>query len=70
VQGFSYRLWDTVKVEIVESGNFHRFMAHGDLKAKLLATRDAELVEAAKGDRIWGYGFAEKNAEANRMYGA
>ena len=32
----------------------------------LLATGERELVEASPLDRIWGVGFAEKDAERNR----
>lgn len=32
----------------------------------LLATGERELVEAAPGDRVWGVGFKEKDAERNR----
>lgn len=36
------------------------------LKDMLLATGDRELVEASPFDRIWGVGFAAKDAEGNR----
>lgn len=38
----------------------------GNLRMWLLATGERELVEASPMDRIWGIGFAEKNAGANR----
>jgi ribA/ribD-fused uncharacterized protein len=36
------------------------------LRALLLATGERELVEAAPGDRVWGIGFAEREAGARR----
>jgi hypothetical protein len=54
----------------VEEGSYHKFM-HSlleteDLKAKLLATGNRELVETSPIDRIWGVGFGEEDAEENR----
>lgn len=47
----------------------HKFTLSEDaknLKKWLLETGDRELVEASPMDRIWGVGFAAKNADANR----
>ena len=57
-------------MRIVEEGNYLKFTASEDaedLRAMLLATGERELVEASPRDRIWGVGFAEKNAENNRV---
>lgn len=57
------------KLDIVTEGNYHKFTVSEDaanLRSLLLATGDRELVEASSLDRIWGVGFAEKNAGANR----
>jgi ribA/ribD-fused uncharacterized protein len=43
-----------------------KFTQSEKLREFLLATGDAELVEAAANDRLWGVGFAEQHAEANR----
>lgn len=59
----------TDKFDIVVQGNVHKFTMTEDaknLRAWLLATGDRELVEASPMDRIWGVGFGEKNAGANR----
>lgn len=64
VKGFSKLRWDTVKEGIVEKGNFYKFLSP-DLRRRLLATGDAQLVEASPTDRIWGIGFNKKDAEAN-----
>lgn len=56
-------------MRIVTEGNVHKFTFSEDadsLRAQLLATGDRELVEASPRDRIWGVGFAERNAGANR----
>jgi len=48
----------------------HKFTLSEDaenLRAQLLATGERELVEASPMDRIWGVGFAERNAGANRQ---
>lgn len=57
------------KLQIVIDGNYHKFTASEDadnLRNMLLATGKRELVEASPRDRIWGVGFTEKNAHANR----
>ncbi|KAI4930808.1 uncharacterized protein J4E92_004641 [Alternaria infectoria] len=61
--------WVTEKLEIVKQGSYHKFTISEDaenLRRMLLATGDRELVEASPHDRIWGVGFAEKDAEKNR----
>jgi len=57
------------KLEIVTQGNYHKFTVSEDaetLRGMLLATGERELVEASPHDRIWGVGFAEKDARRNR----
>lgn len=59
----------TDKLRIVEEGNYHKFTISDDaenLRGMLMATGERELVEASPRDRIWGVGFAEKNACKNR----
>jgi ribA/ribD-fused uncharacterized protein len=70
VKNFNEDEWRRNRERIVEEGSYHKF-AHSlveeeDLKAKLLATGDGELVEASPRDRIWGIGFSEQNATQNR----
>lgn len=65
----SGELTGTDKLDIVAQGNMHKFTISEDaqnMKRWLLATDDRELVEASPMDRIWGVGFAEKDAGANR----
>ena len=57
------------KLRIVEEGNYLKFTVSDDaaaLRAMLLATGERELVEASPMDRIWGVGFAAKNAPMKR----
>jgi predicted NAD-dependent protein-ADP-ribosyltransferase YbiA (DUF1768 family) len=57
------------KFDIVVQGNMHKFTLCEDaenMRKWLLATGDRELVEASPMDRIWGVGFAAKDAGANR----
>ena len=57
------------KLRIVEEGNYHKFTISEDadnLRAMLLATGDRELVEASPRDKIWGIGYAEKDAGYKR----
>jgi ribA/ribD-fused uncharacterized protein len=47
-------------------GNYLKYSQDEELKQKLLATGERELVEASPRDRIWGVGFEAKYAGANR----
>jgi ribA/ribD-fused uncharacterized protein len=69
VKNFDAQVWDERKLGIVEQGNWYNFMASHDaerLKGWLLATGERELVEASPYNRVWGIGFAERNAAASR----
>jgi len=44
-----------------------KFGQNARLRAALLATGEAELVEAAPDDRIWGIGFSEQDAPGARQ---
>ncbi|KAG9206896.1 hypothetical protein G6514_000186 [Epicoccum nigrum] len=69
VRNFDNALWDEKKFDIVVQGNMYKFTIAEDaenLRAWLLATGDRMLVEASPSDRVWGVGFTEKNAGANR----
>lgn len=58
------------KSRIVEEGNYLKFTVSEDaerLRRMLLGTGVRELVEASPMDRIWGIGFGERNAGANRQ---
>jgi len=48
--------WDRVKDDIMLEALRAKFTQHEGLKSKLLATRDARLVEHTKNDRYWADG--------------
>ena len=63
VKNFDQAIWDQCKFNIVNSGNFFKFTHNIDLKKKLLATGDTQLVEASPFDRVWGIGINAATAE-------
>lgn len=78
VSNFSHEVWDANREEIVYKGNLLKFTkpfvddgdgdgSNNDLLSKLLETGDRELVEASPYDQIWGIGFKDVDAEANRQ---
>jgi ribA/ribD-fused uncharacterized protein len=50
----------------VAKGCYYKFSQTKKIRDILLNTGDLELVEASPYDRIWGIGFKEEDAEANR----
>ncbi|KAH7087333.1 hypothetical protein FB567DRAFT_621104 [Paraphoma chrysanthemicola] len=68
VKGFNEYKWTRVKSRVVRVGNWYKFTdsRNEGLKEVLLGTGERELVEAAKGDRVWGIGFGEGEAEGRR----
>lgn len=58
VRGFEPSTWDAAKRSIVTVGNLAKFTQHRRLRAFLLDTGDAVLVEASPLDQIWGIGLA------------
>lgn len=59
--------WERVKFETVVQGSWLKFEGgEGWLRERLLATGERELVEASPGDRVWGVGFGEAEAEGRR----
>jgi ribA/ribD-fused uncharacterized protein len=66
VPNFSDEVWKRERYGIVLQGNLLKFSQSDELKGKLLATGDRELVEASPRDRIWGIGFGKVKAGQNR----
>ena len=66
VPNFDEDIWVAHRFEIVKWGNYLKFSQNKELKELLLGTGERELVEASPRDKIWGVGFAAKNAEENR----
>ncbi|KAI6836313.1 hypothetical protein KC332_g14352 [Hortaea werneckii] len=58
--------WERIKFEVVLEGSLLKFSRNQELKGKLMATGDRELVEASPTDRTWGIGFAAEFAESCR----
>jgi len=72
VRGFDDATWARERFSIVVEGSVHKFSAHEELRAFLLATGDRVLVEASPVDRVWGIGIAaddERAADPERWRG-
>ena len=50
-------------MEIVITGNLHKFMGSEDLREFLLSTGDKILVEASPYDTVWGIGMKEDDPD-------
>ncbi|MFD0724794.1 NADAR family protein [Lysobacter brunescens] len=50
------RDWESVKVSVMHAALLAKFRQHGDLRALLLSTGDAKLVEHTENDEYWGDG--------------
>lgn len=48
--------WDAVKVSVMQDAIFAKFTQNRILRKKLLATKDAQLVEDSNSDYFWGIG--------------
>jgi N-glycosidase YbiA len=48
--------WDSKRVEVMKQALRCKFLQHGDLRGRLLATGDAILVERSDKDGFWGDG--------------
>lgn len=66
VKNFDQKLWDEMSLSVVVVGNLAKFTSDEELKEVLLGTGEKMIVEASPFDRIWGIGFTEGNAMANR----
>ena len=67
VRGFDETGWALVCEQIVPETMALKFREHRKLRAFLLQTGDALLVEAAPSDRVWGSRVAEQDALAYRF---
>ena len=63
VQNFDEYKWQKHRMEIVITGNLHKFMDNEELKVFLLATRNKILVEASPYDTVWGIGMKEDDPD-------
>lgn len=61
VRNYDDGVWASRRFEAVIAGNLAKFSQHAELKAVLLATGDAVIVEAAPRDCVWGIGLGAAN---------
>ncbi len=61
VRGFDGAQWATHRLSLVARGNLEKFGQNPALRAFLLGTGDAILIEAAPRDTIWGIGLGRQN---------
>jgi ribA/ribD-fused uncharacterized protein len=64
VRGYDDARWGAARAEAVVRGNVHKFGRDPALRAHLLGTGDAILVEASPRDAIWGIGLGAANPAA------
>jgi len=64
VRNFDEVLWKENARRLVTEGNVAKFGQNPELKAFLLSTGDAVLVEASPYDRIWGIGLKATDERA------
>lgn len=74
ISDFKAEIWDGHKLAVVTEGSYYKFMHslapdREELKRKLLATGDRELVEASRFDRVWGVGFSREQLRMGRKGG-
>ena len=58
VKGYDLKIWRSRQQDVMKEALRLKFQQNPDLKAKLLATRKAILVEAAPKDLFWGGGIS------------
>lgn len=64
VRGYDDARWGAARFDVVVRGNVAKFSADEELRAFLVGTGDAVLVEAAPRDQIWGIGLGAANPAA------
>lgn len=64
-RGFEINVWDAVKMDIVRTGNYHKFSQNEKLRDFLIGTGDMVLVEGSPWDKVWGAGIAVKDKRIN-----
>lgn len=66
IPGFSESTWQREKIRYLMTANWLRFTQESGMKARLLATKSRELVEADPYDKYLGIGFDSHAASVNR----
>ena len=65
IKGFDEKIWDEIKIQCMMMALDVKFHSCPEFREALKATDTKILVEASPVDKIWGIGFAEKDAIAN-----
>lgn len=63
-RGFDASVWEAVALDVVRTATGAKLCAHPGIRAALLATGDALVVEASPTDTVWGIGLAETDSRA------
>ena len=66
VKNWNQELWESNKIRIVTEALTAKFSQNLELQEKLLATRNAWLVEAAHYDTVWGNGLSANHPDATK----
>lgn len=66
IKGYDEEVWKKIRYDVVMNGNYLQFSQNEVMKKVLIDTNDRQIVESASYDAIWGCGYGEHNAEANR----
>ena len=66
IKGYNEEIWKKIRYDVVLTGNYLQFSQNGVMKKILLVTGNREIVESASYDSIYGIGYSENDAEANR----
>jgi hypothetical protein len=64
VRGFNKEIWDKACYSIVLRGTIEKYKQNSELLKLLLASKDAQFVEASPNDKIWGIGMRATDPNA------
>ena len=68
VLGFDEHVWIAKRVNIVVTGNIHKFNQHPEYAKYLIDTNERILVEASPVDIIWGVGLSKDDEHIDNPY--
>lgn len=68
VSPFDAAVWNEKCIEVVYTGNLHKFGQNEPLKEFLLSTGKSTLAEASPFDKIWGIGKSEEEKDVNNPH--
>jgi len=67
IKGYDEDIWSKWRYDVVLNCNYLQFTQNEAMKKILLESGTRQICEASSYDAIWGIGYAENNAEANRQ---